>query len=198
MYEVEKKFVYNKENKEGIDHLIADSTFFKEVVNDDVYYDTENYDLLVKETYLRTRNGSFELKISQSKKTKSIREIEQHIEIENDSEIRDYLNIKGDGDLKNDLEKAGYSLRFSYKVIRKKYKNGDFAIDFDKADYGFTSVEIELLVETEKEMNMAIKKIRNFAKSYGLIKSPMRGKLFEYIYRNNKKAWEKVVNANIV
>ena len=213
MFEIEKKLVYNEENKEGIDKLISSAVFIKEVVNDDVYYDTENSDLLVKEIYLRTRNGLFELKVSQSEKKKSIRGIEQHIEIENEDEIRKYLNmknnteeveipphclIKKNGELKDDLEKAGYVPKFSYKVTRKKYKSGKFVIDFDEADYGFTTVEIELLVEKEEEMAGAMKKIIDFAKSYGLEKSPERGKLFEYIYRFNKKAYKRVVDAGIV
>jgi len=52
-------------------------------------------------------------------------------------------------------------------------------------DFGYNLAEIELLVNSQKETKEASQKIINFAKSHGLEIIPVRGKVIEYIRRNN-------------
>jgi len=52
-------------------------------------------------------------------------------------------------------------------------------------DFGYNLAEIELLVENQKETTIAGQKIIDFALSCRLTITPVRGKVIEYIRRNN-------------
>ena len=61
MIEVEKKFQLSGEQQE---RLLEGATFLKEKIQTDTYFDTLDYKYSRNHTWLRERDGSYELKIS--------------------------------------------------------------------------------------------------------------------------------------
>lgn len=59
MIEVEKKFSLKSGDEEK---LIANAEFVKKITMQDEYYDTADFHLAMKDTWLRLRNGAWELK----------------------------------------------------------------------------------------------------------------------------------------
>jgi adenylate cyclase class IV len=87
MIEVEKKF---QPTKEQLDALLLDAQLVKEKTQHDTYYDFPDFRLFKKGIRLRKRGTGFELKIDPDR---GISESQISIEIENDSEIMEYLGL---------------------------------------------------------------------------------------------------------
>ena len=66
------------------------------------------------------------------------------------------------------------------KTTRKKYKKDDFFIDIDDLDFGYSCVEIELMVEDEKDILNAEEKILALAKQYNFETKEVPAKKKEY------------------
>ena len=102
-------------------------------------------------------------------------------EFDDEGEIKKYFNTE-----KKLLEfvKEEMIVWSEYNNNRKKYKNGDFNIDIDNLDFGYSLVEIELMVEKEEHAKEAEEKIINFANKYNfnMDKVPSKGeKYFEIV-----------------
>ncbi|MEK7664385.1 MAG: CYTH domain-containing protein [Patescibacteria group bacterium] len=183
MFEIEKNFILTKEQE---DNLIKDSEFIGQKVFTDIYYDKENYDLTKKDIWFRARDGKFELKLPLVNNEAG----DRYEEVDDEDHIKEVLNIKGES-LKESLGKYGYIPFCVCKTTRKKYKQGDFNIDVDSAEFDngfrYSISEIELMIDDDKKANEAAEKIINFAKNYGL-RSVKNGKIIEYlkIYRPNQ------------
>lgn len=194
MIEVEKKLLLKPEE---IEELLKGADFIKEVINDDTYFDTKDFELIKKDIWLRKRNREFEIKLPMVDPTEE-REIDRYREIEGEEEVKDYLGFKEDLPLERILFQKGYLEVVKIKTARKKYQDGEFTVDVDSTDYGFNVVEVELLVE-EEEVDKAADKIMEFISSKGVggerAKGNIRGKVLEYIYRNYPKEFEGILKA---
>jgi len=197
MIEVEKKFSLTKEQEKN---LTKDTKFFLKKEMIDVYYDNERYYLTKNDLWLRQRNNDFELKVSKNKNIN--RKADQYDEITEEDKIRDYLKIKKENDFSQDLKKSGYSIFAVLKTVRTKYKKDSFIIDIDEItsdQYSYSLAEIELMVEENSDIDDAIKKIIDFAKSKGLqIGIYTRGKVVEYIKQKRPEHFNALLEANIV
>lgn len=192
MIEVEKKFLINKE---GISKLLEEASFLNEKRFTDTYWDTPNHSLTTKDLWLRSRDGSFELKVPTL--TGGKRLIDQYEELDSDNQISNKLNLP-ERNLEDELKKANYSPFATITTLRKKYKKEGFIIDVDELDFGYNIVEVELMVNDKSEIDNAISKILSFAKSQNLEVGQVRGKIVEYIKRNNPKHYKVLVSAGIV
>jgi len=195
MIEVEKKFILTKGGEE---RLIENTEFVKELVLTDTYYDTKDYSLTKKNTWLRSRNGRFELKIPLQDVERSNEDasfIDQYDEIETEEEIRKALGISSNKTLSEDLETNGYHPFTTFTTIRKRYKKEGFTIDLDITSYGYNVTEIELMVKDNSEVEEATKKIITFAKEKGLPIVPVRGKVLEWIKRNDSANYQVITDA---
>ncbi|OGJ01303.1 hypothetical protein A3G53_00620 [Candidatus Nomurabacteria bacterium RIFCSPLOWO2_12_FULL_44_11] len=117
---------------------------------------------------LRSRNGSLELKIGRSSGASE--------EVEIKEKIGKYFKT-------NNLEKFirdNLIIIIDYSIHSRRYKNGDFKIDIDEMNFGYTMTEIELLVEKEEEIQEAGRKIDNFAKQYNFEIKDINPKRKEY------------------
>lgn len=192
MIEVEKKFLISDDK---IAEITKNSDFIgvKDLV--DSYYDTKDFKLTTKDWWLRNRNGKFELKVSIQGSKGSI---DQYDEIDDEKEICQYLKIDFGNSLLNTL--ARNKITPFAKIIsqRKKFKKGEFTLDFDITDFGYSICEIELLVKDKSEIDYTAKRIENFAKEINLENKPVRGKLIEYIYRNRSEHYRALVKAGVI
>lgn len=154
MIEVEKSFDVTKQQTEKI---IGNSEFLGEVINHDIYYDYPDLRLAKSKIKLRFRNNEPELKIAISS------DVDR--EIETEDEITKYLGIEGG--LVSFVKDNMIELT-NYKNTRRKYRKGEIYIDIDSMDFGLESCDMEVMVESEKEIPTALKKIEDLAASFGL------------------------------
>lgn len=196
MIEVEKKFILNKQDKE---RLTKDAQFLNERVFTDIYYDTEIFSLTSKDKWLRSREGRFELKLPLHDGAERL--ADQYDELEDEQKIKKSLNLPSDGNLADDLAKAGYSPFCTCKTTRRKYKKEPFIIDLDIVDFQdfiYNIGEIELMVKDKSEIEGAIEKIMTFAKEQKLTIAPVRGKVIEYLKRAKLDHYQALVRAKVV
>ncbi|MDD2909601.1 MAG: CYTH domain-containing protein, partial [Candidatus Pacebacteria bacterium] len=188
MIEIEKKFILNEEEKRRI---IKNAQFLGNKIFTDVYYDKNDYSLTLKDFWLRFRDGTAELKIPLKKENDTF--INQYEEIIDEDKIRQKINIqKSSISLINDLTLNNYIPFCKCKTTRTKYKNNIFSIDLDFVDFDdftYNIAEIEIMVENEKDIDDAVRKINNFAKENNLKIDSVRGKVIEYINRKNSKLY---------
>jgi len=180
VFEVERKFALTEENEQA---LLVGAEFVGTKIFTDIYYDTPSFALTTKDTWLRARNERFELKLPLNTGLFKDRVADQYREIEDEAEIRSALRLPGDGSMAQVLRAHGFVSVVQVTTTRRKYKNGEFMLDFDDMDYGYKVGEIELMVSDASEMGFAAKKIVTFAEQRGLPLVPVRGKVLEYIRR---------------
>lgn len=156
MIEVEKKF---RPTEEQLEAMLSGADFVGEKLLHDIYYDYPDYRLFKKEAKLRSRNGVFELKIGDDENA-GISE-----EIENEQGIEKYL---GTSLPLTEFISKNLIVIIDYVQKRKKYTKGEFTIDVDELDFGYSCVEVELLVAEEKDVSSAEKKLAAFVQSVGL------------------------------
>ena len=197
MIEIEKKFILNEEEKRRI---IKNAQFLGNKIFTDVYYDKNDYSLTLKDFWLRFRDGTAELKIPLKKENDTF--INQYEEIIDEDKIRQKINIqKSSISLINDLTLNNYIPFCKCKTTRTKYKNNIFSIDLDFVDFDdftYNIAEIEIMVENEKDIDDAVRKINNFAKENNLKIDSVRGKVIEYINRKNSKLYNKLLARGII
>lgn len=142
------------------------------------------------------RDNRWELKLPL--KHFQTRAADQYRELETEAEISDYFKFPQDKSLTEALTKAGYQPFASLTTTRSKYRKDGFIIDVDVIDFGYEIAEIEKMVETEAEMEQATKDILNFAQKYNLKTGKVRGKVIEYLKRNNQSHFDALVAAGVV
>lgn len=196
MIEVEKKFVLNEQDKE---RLMKDAPFLNERVFTDTYYDTENFSLISRDMWLRSRDGRFELKLPLYDGADRL--ADQYDELEDEQKIRAALNVRVRGNFIDDLAQAGYVPFCVCKTTRRKYKKEPFIIDLDTVDFQdftYNIGEIELMVNDKSEIEGAIEKIMAFAKEQNFAVAPVRGKVIEYLKRTKPNHYQALVRAGVV
>lgn len=183
MIEVEKKFFLSADDEA---RLLDGATFSKEASITDSYYDDDSYALTLKDWWLRLRDGAFELKVPL--RAKGVEQAtNQYYELEDEQEIREALGLNGDESLAQAIEQAGYEVFCPCETTRRKYQKDGFAIDLDTVTYGDNSfryaiAEIELMVESEADVEDATNKIIAFAQAHDLATDTLiLGKVGAYI-----------------
>lgn len=196
MIEVEKKFTLSEDDKARV---VQDAEFLGEKSFTDTYYDTSDFALTTSDKWLRLRGDRFELKLPMNEgKGAGDRRLDQYEELDTDEAILQALNLALDDSLKQTLEVNGYEPFSTFTTTRKKYKKGDFVIDLDEMDFGYSIGEIELMVEDQSEMQKALERILAFAQEHGLSVAPVRGKVVEYIKRNNPAHYKALEEAGVL
>lgn len=194
MIEVEKKFRLDK-NQEA--RLTKDAEFLGSKVNEDTYWDTEDFQLTRQDHWLRQRNGRWELK-------RRVHDLGHHLgataydEIENEKGIRDFLHLGGAGTMEADLLAAGYKPFATIRKERRSYTHGAFHIDLDVCDFDYGVAEIELMLEREDERGAASERIEKFAEELGLDQTRVRGKVIEYLYRFRRPHYDALKEAGVL
>jgi len=196
MIEIEKKFKLNPGDE---DRLVADAQFVSEVVQSDAYWDTREFKLTCKDWWLRCRNGRWELKIALHPVGPGVsRGVTQYRELETEREIREAIGLAGDGAFEDDLTRAGYAPCATIVTTRRKYRDGEFHIDLDSADFGYALAEIELMVDDEADKEAASERVLAYARSRGLSLDSIRGKFVEYLHRERPKHFQALVDAGVI
>lgn len=183
MIEVEKKFAVQKDELARLTH---GARFLGEKKFTDVYYDTVDYALTKKDTWLRLRAGKFELKFPIAGANEG-RDMTAYDEIEDDAGVCAKLGIPSSGPLEKSLASLGYVPFATITTTRSKYEKEGFHIDADEVDFGYTLLEIELMVPSEDQIKAAYRRILDFATVHRIPipEKRTRGKVIEYLRMNN-------------
>lgn len=185
MIEVEKKYYTSKKVYEFIYHK---ADFVSEKVVDDTYFDTKEYTLSLANTYLRNRNGGWELKAPTSEFDPLFPTFD---EIAEDQLIIKYLGLTLESLSYDALAEIGYLPIVEYRSMRKKFKYGEFIIDLDETDFDLEYIEIELMVDFKEESDDAKKKIIECAQTIDPDIKPCLNSKFRYFLLNNIPDLEK-------
>lgn len=195
MIEIEKNFDLRPGDKE---RLIAGAKFLKKRTFTDVYYDNDAYDLTGRDFWLRTREGRFELKVPLNTKNIGDRKTDRYRELETDAEIAAALELHTVLKLADALAVAGYQPFATITTTRETYEKGDFRLDFDEMDFGFTTFEAELMVNDSHDIAGAERRILEFAKEHGIAGTEGHGKVIEYIARNRPEHFAALAARGVV
>ena len=191
MIEVEKK---TQPTEEQLKALLEGAEFVKEKIINDIYYDLPDYSLFKKDIRLRKRGTSFELKGYLSSSDSNSTRVAK--EIDNEIEIKKYLNLSGNDSLEEIIEKNFISL-CKYTTKRREYKKEGFVIDVDETDFGYNMTEIELEVEEdEAKIKEAEEKLLIFFFYYNLDILDLPIKPDEYLRRLKPEVYKLVHEKN--
>ena len=192
--EVEKKFLLSTDEEA---RLLAGASLFSEKTLTDTYYDAKDWSITTQGWWLRSRNGSFELKIPAGG---SYDKLNQYHEITDDAEIAQRLGLSlEDSSLAVALEMAQITPFVTCTSQRRTYKKSGFTIDLDMASYEgsdrtYTIGEIELLVEKESDMPVAAERIFAFAHEHAIEPTDgVRGKIAEFMYHEQPEHYDTLV-----
>jgi adenylate cyclase class IV len=195
MIEVEKKFILTNEQEKA---LIEGAEFLGEKRFIDIYYDDKEYILTSNDIWLRTRSGKFELKIPMNVSIKE-RVSDQYRELEDINDILNHFNFNTNKSLEDSLIEKGLRPFCEIETIRRKYRKEGFNIDLDVMDYGYTLAEIEYMTDDETKMEEITESIVEFAKKHNMATNAVvRGKVVEYLRRNDYKHFQALVDAGII
>jgi adenylate cyclase class IV len=180
MIEIEKKF--NPSN-ESVELIKKDAVFVAHKIMNDILYDYKDLSLIKNDVWLRKRNGKFDLKVSKDKDRKN-RFLDIYDEVEDESKIREILNITSIDDA-NFVEIANLTTK------REKYKLGEFNIDLDIVtsaadDFVYNLLEVELMVESESDIPMACEKMKKFMDEYDIADKSANAKIIQYFYEKKR------------
>ena len=147
--EVELKFLLTTKEKH---RLLADSQYIDSYEFTDVYYDAKNYSLSCNDTWLRSRNGKFMLKIPIETTCEALKQQSNSPkrEIIEEDRIRKELSLPNNNSLEQDLFEANILPLYTFKNYRQSYQKEGFHIDLDSAlfdDFTYETCEIEMSVE---------------------------------------------------
>jgi len=198
MLEVEVKIAGTPEN---IAKLTKTAKFIKEVINDDIYFDTKDYKFTTKTIWLRTRNGRWELKWPATKQENYLSATSaQYFEFEDHDEILERLKLPKEHPIEQTLQKNGFEEFAHIITTRKKYKDGEFNIDVDCLDYDYEMIEIELTSDDNADAQILENKIWEYLKSKGINtnKKMIMGKVITYLYRYKKDHYQKLIEAGVI
>lgn len=196
MIEIEKKFVINNEIKK---RLINNAEFVYRKTFTDTYYDNNLFSLTIKDMWLRSRGGKFELKLPMNISDKG--DINQYREIEDEDSIKQLLKLNNKDCLINILEVSGYTPFCRLTTIREKYKKGNFFIDIDDVyaeNFSYSIAEIELIIKEQSEIELAVNQIREFMSKNNISKNTVRGKVIEYIRQNNSYHFNILLSVGVI
>lgn len=196
MIEVEKKFLLDEHNAK---QLTAGSEFLKRITFTDVYYDDATYVLTLKDIWLRTRDGRFELKLPMHPGAERL--ADQYEELDDEAAIRNALKLSPEGPMGEALAHAGLTPFCECVTTRTKYRRDPFLVDLDDVAYPefrYTLGEIELMVADQSDVPAAIERIMAFAHEQKLTIAPVRGKVIEYLRRVKPKHYQSLVEARVI
>jgi adenylate cyclase class IV len=182
--EVEKKL---SPSSGAVERIKNDAVFISSKTLNDILYDYENFSLIKNDTWLRKRNGKFDLKVSKDRDRKN-RFLDIYDEIEDEEKICKALRIKSIAE-ENFIEVANLITQ------RGKYKLGEFNIDFDSVtsahdDFVYHVMEIELMIEDKSGVPIAMEKIRQFMNEYDVKDQSAIAKIMQYFYEKKRYVFD--------
>ncbi|XP_053324227.1 thiamine-triphosphatase [Spea bombifrons] len=204
--EVERKFVPGP----GVeDHLRSMGAELQdEMVFQDSYYDTPDLRLTLADLWLRRRGDTWELKHPPVRGARGLTGAStQYQELNCESEIRrrvsEELGVPCPPSLENlDLEEFARFVTTRRRFLLSPQDGSDFkavVVDLDTTDFGFAVGEVEVLVQTQEEVQNAMKKVEDICRQLGVLsESPVPGKMTTFLQRNRVEHYRQLLEAHVL
>ncbi len=196
MIEVEKKFFIEEKELLLLQQM---ATFVKKKSFTDIYFDTSDYRLTLKNMWLRKRDDLFELKIGLKEKRDFI---DQYLEIDKEEEIAKRLSLPLASGLEKALKEDGFFPFCTFSTTRTTYRLKDLTLDFDIANFGdmtYRVMECELIVPHADDIPLAEQKIHHFLQEHQIISAkPALGKISVYLAHKRKDHYQALVDAGVL
>ncbi|XP_037549828.1 thiamine-triphosphatase isoform X2 [Nematolebias whitei] len=217
--EVERKFVFSAETLETLESIgvCVDQRQFH-----DQYFDTPEFNLTLRDMWLRKRKGCWELKCPMAnsaeepseerpadaalcthyKEISSLSEIYQRVKevIKVDCEDREAETTPSQEDC-SWLSKLNLACFAEFTTTRRSFTLGEegVKIDLDQADFGHHVGEIEVLIPEGGDVQLAQEKIRNAAKKLGVSGDErVDGKMTTYLKRYRPEHYAALLRARVL
>ncbi len=197
MIEIEQKFLVDQDQ---LENLLKTASFIKELSFVDVYYDTPDYALSKDDIWLRQRDSTWELKVPLDGRKKDYL-TDQYEEIIVDEQIRQFLQIDSKQDLAQALLLYNYRPFCELKTVRRKYQQGEFNIDVDVVsgeNFNYALIEVELLVDSFADAEIAKTKILIWAKEHNLEVKSVFGKVILYLQQQRPQHFQALVDSGTI
>uniref|UniRef100_A0A8C5F4I5 Thiamine-triphosphatase n=1 Tax=Gadus morhua TaxID=8049 RepID=A0A8C5F4I5_GADMO len=217
--EVERKFVCDAGMWKRLEEIGAVCIGQREI--HDQYFDTPDFELTLRDTWLRKREDSWELKcppaVGKTQETSGegleeaslcsrYKEITSLPEIQ--SRVKEVLKHCAGGkpggpEGVGDSWPGELNLRCfaEFTTARRSFtlQEEGVQIDLDQADFGYTVGEIEVLVQEGEEVGSALEKIERAARRLGLTRNlRVEGKMDVYLQRFCPEHYVKLQRAHIL
>ena len=173
-FEVERKFRVPPKFRETLETNGARP--LRETVFTDIYFDAPNHELTLAGYWLRKRDQKWELKIQKLKNFQC--GIESNTEIEDEREIVDKLckrltayqsNVERNCSVEVFVQTTCCQQIACFSTFRTSYEmpNG-VIIDLDQASFGYQVGEMEVIISSEKDVDVAKETIQKTARILGM------------------------------
>ena len=174
-------------------------TLAGEVSFTDAYWDNAGCTLTRRDTWLRQREGKWEIKIPLGdpgdRSGASGGERTVFREVEGEAAVRTALEslldggaLDGAGDLEATLRAAAFAPFVTFGTKRSKFRVGECAIDADVASFGHSVVEVEVMCESEAAVPEAESAIARVAGELQLVPLQNTGGKLETCIRREAPA----------
>ena len=198
--EVERKFeATDAAALPSCDGRASAARFAGEVSFTDAYWDNAGCTLTRRDTWLRQREGKWEIKIPLGdpgdRSGASGGERTVFREVEGEAAVRTALEslldggaLDGAGDLEAALRAAAFAPFVTFGTKRSKFRVGECAIDADVASFGHSVVEVEVMCESEAAVPEAESAIARVAGELQLVPLQNTGGKLETCIRREAPA----------
>ncbi|XP_074549854.1 thiamine-triphosphatase [Halichoeres trimaculatus] len=213
--EVERKFLCNADTLKIIEEI--GGACVRQHQFQDQYYDNPNFDLTLRDMWLRKRKGCWELKCPSTEEksggqSKTAALCTRYKEITNLSDIqrrvveiiKDVCEDTGTNfSMENEswLSELNLVCFAEFTTVRRSFvlEEEGVQIDLDQADFGYHVGEIEVLVPEDGDVQSALEKIERTARKLGLSGDQrVEGKMSVYLKRYNPKHYAKLLSEHIL
>ena len=197
MIEVEKKFYVD-------DKTIAKLKKLGKVVSEkrvlDHYWDKNDFSVTKSDCWLRKRNGKWQMKIGVQKQA-NVKRITVYEELDDEKDIAEYLSLdlQVGTEFEELLKKQKYNCFMTIDKARLRLEIDEFTIDIDDFDDGQDILEIELVVDSQDQVQEAVDKIFKFVKDIGIDPKPKRfGRVVDYIQKEYPELFNELMRKGVV
>ncbi|AWP20853.1 putative thiamine-triphosphatase [Scophthalmus maximus] len=221
--EVERKFICNAETLKTLEEIGAVCLGQRQF--HDQYFDNPQFDLTLRDMWLRKRKGCWELKCptvavggteamsGEQSKAAALCTRYKEITSLHDIQLRVTEVIKDvceDGDTEaasshqdeSWLGKINLVCFAEFTTVRRSFtlEEEGVQIDLDQADFGYHVGEVEVLVPEGGDVQAALEKIERTARRLGLTGEQQRveGKMDVYLKRNHPEHYAKLLSVHIL
>ncbi|KAM5192837.1 thiamine-triphosphatase [Mantella aurantiaca] len=203
--EVERKFVPGPEVEKSLYALGA--VLIKEITFRDSYYDCPDLRLTLADCWLRKREDSWELKHPPQPGARGLTGAStQYIELTQEDKIIGKVSEVLGVPCPSNIEGFGLNVFASFVTRRRKFQlpleenlSTKVVVDLDEADFGFAVGEVEVIVQTQEEVQNAFQKLEEICKKLGVFQeSAVQGKVSTFLQLNCIEHYKKLIEAHII
>ncbi|XP_029005068.1 thiamine-triphosphatase isoform X2 [Betta splendens] len=209
--EVERKFLFSADTLkklEEIGALCIGQTQFH-----DQYFDTPEFDLTLRDTWLRKREGCWELKCptaplgeqceaaalcTRYKEITSLADIQLRVqEVIKDRDTETSASLLDE----RWLSKMNLVCFAEFTTVRRSYRlqQEGVKIDLDQADFDYSVGEVEVIVPEGGDVQSALERIEQAAQKLGLNGDKrIEGKMDVYLKKHHPQHYMKLVSEHIL